>query len=120
MDTNTALAEKVVHWLKAGRDLASEQAPLLAEEIIRWHYCSAIWLLLIAVSLMGLGYAGYWWIKRNLSTLDFDEDEPVEYAPLFLGFFLGSICFLAGARELIQVVAAPRLVVIQQVSRLVG
>ena len=120
---NNASAEaiqQVITWLAELKDGVCEQAPLLAEEIVRYgvvvhtFWVVACLLLLSATAIMVV------YVVRRAEKMKDDEQSSVEAAFFFglLFALLGSVVLCVNVSALVQVLVAPRLYILSELKQL--
>jgi hypothetical protein len=119
----TKLAELVLNWLKSTGDLVAEQAPLLAKEI--WRYGLYGMLLGMAIGLVALVVAIrtliYMWGRVDEWNRNNEDGKIFVGVLTIVGFgVLGIISMIANASNLLLILCAPRLYVLQQLKDLMG
>jgi len=105
-------------WVQQAKDFASEQIPLVVEEILMYSLVSEVLLVLIALAVMG-GYGLFVrWVIKN-KKLDDDADEGVAIFCVII-FGVGGVaaaiallCFISDMLDVIKIVFAPRVFVIE-------
>lgn len=109
------IAAEVLEWLREAKTLAESQAPVLAEEIVRYGRFLCVFQLLLAGAFMFL--TG--WVARHMYRQykgSRDEDlVGVSVIPLVPGLLA-----VWGAVSDMQAWIAPRFYVIQELSDLIG
>src|ERR1051326_8570243 len=122
--------EELQTWLKAGKDLVVEQSPLLIQEIIRWGIGSSIFYLCINLVVLSIGvlliYRGYFSKKSIESWKDYsggdpDTNQAMRLVETFVGCTVSLLCSIFACSELfnlIFILSAPRLYVLQELASL--
>lgn len=129
MDTTNleAIAETIVQWLQGLGDQVAQQAPLLAQEVLRYGFWEAILYTVVAFAFMG-GLIGLGlFIKARMTTYYANTryrpgDDMPSWIPLLICGGFSCIPFAVAVGELvtiIQIVVAPRLYLLNEVARLV-
>lgn len=116
----SAVAKEILTWLQVSREFVSEQAPLLAQEILTWGLYS--YTLMIGISLLVVILCvfsiRFFWSRYDKYTR---EDGPV--AGMITSAIVGCMFLLIATVNflgLIQVLVAPRLYLIKQRARLIN
>ena len=106
--------QKILAGAEAAGNFTTEQTPLLVQEWLRWQIVdSAFWLV---VGLVILAVSLLTW-KRSWK-ISFDEDIPLIVAN-FTGVLLGSLMTVTNTFDLIKVLVAPRVVLLEKFADLV-
>jgi ABC-type xylose transport system permease subunit len=119
---------ELLQWLKTtaekSSDFVQEQAPLLAREIVAWHFWSSIFLVVVFAFLWLASLALAFWIfrQRNKSHNWQSDVEPfcgiaaaiVLMSTLF--FFLMGCCH--NGYNAVKASCAPRLIVLEKIGTL--
>jgi hypothetical protein len=101
-----------------------EQAPLVAHEIVAWVFWSNLIYTIIGLTMVVFGVRVVMKFGRIFAN-GFKErpnDFPVEIFPMIGGFALilvASLAFLPGVAPLIKSSVAPRLVLIDEIQRMI-
>lgn len=119
-ETDQKLAESVetvLAWMEQGKDFATEQAPLLAQEIIRYEIFLSLFLGgLMLVALLASCWMA-WQIKKRWKEVYDNDLEPLLFVPAVIG---GASFFsvVVNTAHLIRAIIAPRLVIIDALKDL--
>jgi hypothetical protein len=116
-DVSADVAEEVLGWLQAGAELVEAQAPLLAQEILRFGLVSEIFGLVLfgATSIAIALYARYAARRLRNAKLS-DWDLAFGLAALCSAFF--GILAVASLHGIIKILVAPRLYLLEQLADL--
>tara|TARA_R110002050_G_scaffold108009_2_gene218590 strand:+ start:353 stop:709 length:357 start_codon:yes stop_codon:yes gene_type:complete len=104
------LVEKAISGIEKGVDFAIEQAPLLVQEFYNWHIAETVIYLVISVILLSIPYVMYRLDKK------YDFSNEIILFPVFVSlvsFLIGVIMFVAGLLDLVKLIVAPRLYLIE-------
>lgn len=119
----TNAGEKVLEYLEAGEGFATEQAPLLAQEIVRWGVWwnvgeGLVWLIICIIASMSCIF----WVKKHRRPLDdFALGKEARGVAALLSFFVAACTFfgmMSCAYSASKALIAPRLYIIEQIGRL--
>lgn len=106
---------------KGGEFVAAEM-PLLCQEIISCHFWGAIWcgsmFLLVAFALWFLAFLFCKQASVEECSTDKDLGSAVGFGFFFLGFLFFAIA-LTYSKDVVKAVAAPRVILVEEVRRLV-
>lgn len=109
---NNQLAEALKGAQAAGKDVYAflqQQAPDLVEQLIRWEIWSSAYGLAFGAVLLTVGVIWLW--------AKWDEDQmPLAFFPLILGTFVTGV----NVYDLLKVLSAPKLVVLEYVSKMIS
>jgi small-conductance mechanosensitive channel len=115
--------------LKAGKEFAVEQAPIVVQEILAWGFWRGVliavagfavaalfgtWLYKVLCPASGVDGDGYRYGRSSL-----EPEACVGVAALFCVSILGFLAGVGGLWDCLQVCVAPRLYVIEYLSSLV-
>lgn len=106
---------------KESKDFATEQAPLLAQEMVAWAFWGSI---IYAAPAVVLGIAlliASWRIHGSKMYADYWDrsSDPVPFPAFGYCVSVVAICWgLFIASDAVKAVVAPRLIVVQEVARL--
>lgn len=127
---NEEIAAEILKWLKGIGDTVTEQAPLLAEEIIAFGWVSTaaklLWVVLFLVAAVACHrLAKYFWKKQKDAKQNSYSDP--DWGAFAVGShiacgFLSLITFVIAFDTtlwFLKLTFAPRLYVIEQVARMV-
>ncbi len=106
---NNQLAEALRGAQAAGKDLygfLQAQAPDLLEQIVRWEVWSSVYGLSFGGFLILVGGVGLYALRD-------EEHQPIALAPILLGGFVACV----NGYDLIKVLSAPKLVVLEYLQR---
>jgi len=113
-------ADKIVAALESGVDFASEQAPLLIQEVLTYYTISySIWLFFAFIFLCGGLYFTYKLIRIELNK-DYFDDENVFFISI-IGLIVNGISisiFISCFSSLIKILVSPRLFLIEKLTEL--
>lgn len=111
-------SDKIVEALKSGIDFASEQAPLLIQELLTYYTIyHSIWAIFGFIFLCIIIYIGY----KIFKVEGFDVDEPDDWGILlFLALvsILPTAIFTVNLMNVIQITVAPRLYLLEKLTSL--
>lgn len=116
---------ELIDWLRGvaekGGEFVAEQAPLLAEEIVAWHFWSSVFMavvLLLGAAFVFCVSAVIWFKARRVFWDDYGP-EPVLILPFIvvslLLVFAASNCY-----EAVKASVAPRIVLIEYAGQAMG
>lgn len=123
---------KILEWLRSGAqsagDFAITQAPLAAQEFIRWeivgHGITAGLFLISGIAMLVCGLLGFRYLC-NAKT-DWEKGPTSNFFIAVAGCFLGFIALVGllpdgirEAKQSIKAYVAPRVVLIEKISELV-
>lgn len=123
MEKNFA-TEEVLGWLKEtaekGADFIETQAPLLANEIVAWHFWASVTMAVmfaVIVSLLVLV------LRHCIAIIKTRKESTPEFAGAFIFCSIGSVAVivlgiasLVNVYEAVRASVAPRVVIIQHLS----
>ena len=106
--------DKIIRWLESGEAFVVEQAPLVAQEYVRWIIVTNIvecalslfsWIVLVLL---------IHWLAR------FEDDEPEEMKAILtsIATVLVLVPFAVNLLQLVKALTAPRVVVLEKVASL--
>ena len=117
--------DEVKQWLETGKDFVLEQAPLVVQEVLAWGVASATFFVILNLVLFLLGlcltrmlYLKMWFFEKNI------EDSGPEVIFIFVGNIVAllvpfiNICIYT--YQLTYISYAPRLYILQQISKLLN
>ena len=107
------LVEKAISGIEKGVDFTMEQAPLLVREFYNWHIAEAIFWLVLSVIVLSIPYFMYKIYKKYDA---FREDELMVFFPIMasiISLVFGVIMFISNLLDLIKLIVAPRLYLIE-------
>ena len=111
-----AVMVELLSYLKTAADFAAEQAPLVLQEILNWGIASNLLWIIIGILFIALIVIGNVKLTRKYPNDDF--------APLYVISGLGGFFILIGVLmsmfDVVQIIVAPRVYLIEYVGRLVG
>ena len=110
--------DELIEALKSGIDFMGEQAPLFIQELMSfyiWHH--TVWMV---VGLMSFGatLGLFFWLKKKNEEGSHWDDWGFGMALSFLPMTGALILFITQLLQLIKVMVAPRLYLIEALSRL--
>lgn len=113
---------KVMSWLETSEVFVTEQAPLLAQEIVSLGYWMSAWGVVIGTVLIGIGViVGYFTVTAHKRKIDIGIETIIEVIGGFVGVgsvivgFCMSVCSI---ETLIKITFAPRLYLLQELQKL--
>jgi hypothetical protein len=106
------LLKFVLDGLESGKELASEQAPLLVKEVITWGIVEHAIYLVIGAFFMGLCLG-----LARLAYKKCDADEPIFLIPLCVSV-IGFIMVCSNTLTIAKAYFAPRLYLLEQLRSL--
>ena len=109
MNNEQTLAE-LLQFVRETKDFASEQAPLVAEEILRWRYMDNLMTMIVLICLAFTCYiiSFILWKKKEL-------EAAIGVTLLGITF---SLITLAPGWDMMKIHTAPRLVIIEHISEM--
>ena len=112
----TQALEEILAWVNAAKDFVGVQAPLVVQEILKVGRMTAIIHCLVAIAIIsGVYYAS----RRAKKAREWLEDEAM-YEPAWVGiccgYVIGALWFCLALYNLLYVLLAPRLYVIEQIA----
>lgn len=122
----TEAGSMVLDWLRAAGEMAADQAPVLAEEIVRRGLViNGMSFVILFVLAMGLAFVAWMLIQRGLekkSSRSYSTDGDG-----FIGFgcvtaFVATVALLASflqATDFASILVAPRLYVLETLARII-
>lgn len=121
-ETDQKLAESIdtmMAWMEQGKSLASEQAPLVVEEIIQYTMGEAVlWLIICTVALVAARRFYGVLRKRKANRTDPMEDDDLGWFGLILVTVISTALWLNFLTLLVKVIIAPRLVILDALKGL--
>lgn len=117
----TDAGEKVLEYLEATEGFAVEQAPLLAQEIVRWGVWGNGLLFLAGIVIIGLGV-----VTSIISARAFRSagGSDAEFLRFFGSLACSGVCLIFGSIGISHISAvlkafiAPRLYILEQIGSL--
>lgn len=133
----TSAGAEILEWLRATGDLVTEQAPLVAQEVVArgfvHEFVTAAWCFGWAVAgIILIRYAGSWFRTAGDITAEkgdrYRRDEEIPYQTgAVVGWVCGGFAILVGSveaflslRTALEIYVAPKVYVIEQLSNLVN
>lgn len=113
----TTLLDYIGTTVKDADTFARGQAPLVAEEIVRWYVAESILGLVLAIAL---GAAGLWILRRS-KRLTKIEDEGIAGAMILFGLGCLAVAIAMtciNANSLVRGLTQPRVIVLDYVRSL--
>lgn len=119
MEKNFA-TEEVLGWLKEtaekGVDFVETQTPLLANEIVAWHFWLHLFLAVIFTAMAAGGVTALYWAWKDY----LKRGEEFEQIPAWvvggIMVFLGTVAAPIALHDVIKAAVAPRIVILQYVN----
>ena len=105
------LVEKAIEGIEKGVDFTIEQAPLLVQEFYNWHIAESVFYLVLSVILLSMPYFMYRLAKR--CEVFREEGIALPIIVSVSGIMLGGCMFLESLLDLIKLIVAPRLYLIE-------
>ncbi len=110
---------ELMEWLKdvaqKSSDFVEREAPLLATEIVAWHFWGSVLLGSISLAaFLSMVGVGVYWVRK------YSDDAPqwITGVLLLIFCFLPGLVFIACGTEAIRACVAPRVIVLEAVGRL--
>lgn len=105
-----ALLKFLTDTLAQGKDFTLEQAPLFVRELLLWRFWSdAIWAASITAAMLVVAVAVGWW----------DDDASRWFTRTWCALII-VIAVSMNAYDMVKVTVAPRVVLVEEVRRLIG
>lgn len=129
-DLNKLIAEKGVEsieeiqtWLQSGKDFVSEQAPLVVNEILKWGIASSIFWMVFGILLLIIaviaGKIAIWTMRNGKPT---DDGDVFVFISTIITTMVtstaGFLLFSVNTYNLIFMLFAPRLYILDELSKL--
>ena len=130
-------AVELLEWAKTGKGFVTEQAPLIAQEVIRWGITSAAIRMIIGIIAIVVGWKFSLFIERKRQRMHDREEREIEngqrnsYSDLhslhtlgiIIGRFLiipiGTLLFFAALLDGVKALVVPRIYLIEYLTTLV-
>lgn len=116
--------DNVEELVRKGADLAQDQLPAIAQEIIAWNRASTTVALLFSVGLVALGVYAIWQLFKHGTAADkrHESSEPYAVCAVFSGIvsLFGFIATLYNTMPCVKAWFAPRLVLLETLRDLVS
>lgn len=116
-------ATELLEWAKAGKEFMAEQAPLLAQEIVRWGFASAVLSMLLGIAIFAAGWmARRYILARQPGSGARDVWTDVAFANFaavilpIVGSIVGGCIFFRAVHDGAQIWMAPRMYLIHYLS----
>ena len=116
-------SDRIVEALESGVDFASEQAPLLIQEVLTYYLVTElIWTVISFLFVVGIGYAYYRFIKayRAEDNYSSSDEEAMFFGSMFafIAYMLPVFLFVSSLSTVIKILVAPRLFLIQKLAEI--
>lgn len=117
-----ATAAEVLDWLRGaaekGADFVTTQAPLVAQEWVRWELVSGIYWIVLGLLGIYLGYSAFrWGAPRYKPTGDVGlADVALVFGPIVALACLIPLC--CGSNQALKAAVAPRVVVMEKIAEM--
>lgn len=117
---------ELINWLKDAAKSAGEfvqrEAPLVANEIVAWHYWSHVFLagLFVAGSIAALCYSGWLWREALNKERTNDWREAATFLSIVAIVASAALLFAGAGANVYQAIkakVAPRVVIIKYIRR---
>ena len=117
----STIVQKALVIAEQTGEFVIEQAPLLLQEFYRWHIGSSIFWAIFGIGIMILGYRlPFLFPNVTEKTSYYDRkyfnrwfyDSSGAWISFFVGIFLGSVLFLMNLYNLMYILVAPKLYLI--------
>ena len=113
---------QIISWLESGEAFIVEQAPLVAQEYLRWVTVSSlVWCVLSLMGLIACHYAGRRIQAFVTETAPYDGKEAGAFVRAVFQIIASAILiigFCVNLHYLLFVLTAPRVVVLEKVASL--
>jgi FtsH-binding integral membrane protein len=109
--------EHLSEWLQATEAFVAEQAPLVAQEIVRWGMYKAILLMVLCAVLLALVVISTLMMRRLFDD-EGDKNGATQFG-MIIGTCVAGFTLAPGIYNLCYVLTAPRLYILEQISKLV-
>ena len=123
--SKSATAE-IVSWVKSAKDFVVEQSPLVCQEILAWGRIKAIFYIgmgMVFLLITTLVSCNFWKNKQKWHDKGGDANEFKFVASILVGiatFIVGTILILVNIHGLLYVIYAPRLYLLETLSKMVN
>lgn len=129
MDEKIATSlNELLGYVKATADFASEQAPLVAQEIVRWGIASSIVTMIHCVAFIGVAFVFARWMYPRL-VKEFAKGLSQQSDGLLVGGSAGMILAATGTliaffslvdavQALVKAIVSPRLFVLERIMEM--
>lgn len=118
--TNEALfgiATQVTEWLKGAGDLVAQEAPVLAQEVVRYGVFDAAFGLVFGIAMLALCV----FCVRHAAKGDFSDGDVAAAAFVSILSGLAAIVSIPMSVSLLgKIILAPRLYLLEQMAKLVN
>ena len=105
---NQEIATEVMEWLREGREGIMEQAPLLAQEIIRFEYVSTSMMLAFSIG----GCLLLWRLSKYAKRAHDQIDASIGFMFCCVAMAVPLLGFVVSSILLARVIIAPKVVVL--------
>ncbi len=110
MTIDEQAATQLINYLNSGLDFASQQAPLVADEILRWGMMSGAVLLVLGLICLAVI------VKFFIPNLKEQRDQDGVWLTLFLFSIIPIIMICANTYTILQIWVAPRLYLLDYIT----
>ena len=107
----TKLFTELFEFVQNTKTFASDQIPDILQQLIAWKMGVAAFGVVVGLAMFWFSYKCYVWLKEK-------DSEPVFWGWL-LSFIAGSVFTICSMLELLQLTLAPKIYIIEYLSRLV-
>lgn len=115
------MIDSIGEVVKRADGFASEQLPLVVNEIIRWEIASGIFGIVSALLLIVLGWLAARWCWKEGESRQSNLSDGALLCSLVvcvISFIIGAIILLPASMQTAKALTAPRLVVLDYVSKM--
>ena len=123
-ETTKQVAQELIAWIEGSREFVIEQAPLLAQDIVRagwvgWGTWALLWFVLAGL-INGIGHPLANRIREACGDCEGDiyTTTITQYVLSIIANAILALAALTCLVEVLEILAGPRLYVLQQLSRL--
>lgn len=112
-ETLIPYVEKVFEQLEKGYDFTMDQMPDLIQQFFLWHTLNHAFWLLVWASLFIIGLVWFRKASKKISEYGYKEKWEIRQLVSILGSFVGIIGSLIKIPDLIFILAAPKLYLLE-------
>lgn len=109
------LIKFVTDTLQQGKDLVIDQAPTVVKEFLRWNFYQDLFWIGVGLATILTGTIIYYKLKKSLKgTMEYG----FQFVPGAVGWIIGTVAVAINLFDLIKLLVAPRIYLIEYVTSL--
>ena len=116
-DVTTEALSTILEYTKQSAEFVKEQAPLIAQEIIKYTICSSIVYLLLSLLFGFLAIQLLKFGNRELKKDDYSFNGIGSYIAVIIILIFSFVGTIVHTEQLIKAVAAPRVLIIEKLQQ---